>query len=352
MTTTTEPSGPTFITRIVGATRRDPHLSRLTLILISLLVLFLVLRPRNFTNMATWNSMAVQFPEFGLMALGVMLTMITGGIDLAVVGIANMTSIVAAVIMLSLVPPDATGSTVLFGILLAMVASLVLGALAGILNGILVAKIKIPAILVTLGTLELFTGVAIVITAGRPISGLPPAYSSFMAGKVVGVPMQLIVFIVAVLLIAFIMKRTTFGTKLYMLGTNATNAKFSGLNTTSLLVRTYMLSGIMASLAGLVMLANYNSAKADYGVVYTLLTVLIVVLGGVNPNGGSGRLIGVVLAIITLQVLSSGLNLFPQISNFYRDLIWGGVLLLVIATSDFGGRRLFRRRIRKETPAS
>ncbi len=348
MTVTTEPVAPSLgerFTRVVG---RDPHVSRLVIILVGLLLLFLVLKPRNFTNLATWTSMAVQFPEFGLMALGVMLTMLTGGIDLSVVGIANMTSIVAAVVMLSLVPPEASGGAVALGILAAMGASVLLGALAGVINGILVAKVKIPAILATLGTLELFTGVAIVITAGRPISGLPISYSNIMAGKVLGIPMQLIVFLVAVAVIAVIMKLTSFGTKLYMLGTNATNAKFSGLGTTSLLVRTYMLSGIMASIAGLVMLANYNSAKADYGVVYTLLTVLIVVLGGVNPNGGSGRLVGVVLAIVTLQVLSSGLNLFPQISNFYRDLIWGGVLLLVIATSDFGGRKFFRRRKTKE----
>ena len=90
----------------------------------------------------------------------------------------------------------------------------------------------------------------------------------------------------------------------------------------------------MAAMAGVVMLANYNSAKADYGTSYTLLTVLIVVLGGVNPNGGSGRLSGVLLSILMLQVLSSGLNMFPNISNFYRPLIWGGVLLLVICMNE------------------
>lgn len=342
-TTSTRPS---LRASVSAAARVDPHVTRLLVLLVALLLLFLAMRPANFTNLATWNSMAVQFPEFGLMALGVMVAMLTGGIDLSVVGIANMTSIVAAIVMLSLVPEDATGGAAALGIAAAMVVSLVLGAVAGVVNGILVAKVKIPAILVTLGTLELFTGVAIVVTAGSPISGLPASYSALMAGKVLGIPMQLVTFVVAVVVLAIILRRTAFGSKLFMLGTNATNAKFSGLNIDSLLIRTYMLSGIFAALAGLVMLANYNSAKADYGVAYTLLTVLIVVLGGVNPNGGSGRLIGVLLAIVTLQVLSSGLNLFPQISNFYRDLIWGAVLLLVIATSDFGGRKLFRKRDR------
>lgn len=354
MTSTTVPTGNSIGERLALIARRDPYISRLVVILIVLLLMFLIIKPDNFLAAPTWNSMAVQFPEFGLLALGVMVTMLTGGIDLSVVGIANMTSVLAAVIMLALVPTGAGAGVVFFGIAMAMLASLVLGLLAGALNGFLVSKVRIPAILVTLGTLELFIGVAIVITAGRPISGMPIAYSNLMAGDLFGIiPMQLVVFLMAVGLFAFIMRRTTFGAKVYMLGSNATNAKFSGLNSTWVLMRTYMLSGFVASMAGLVMLANYNSAKADYGLTYTLLTVLIVVLGGVNPNGGRGKLLGVVLAIVTLQILSSGLNLFPQISNFYRDLIWGGVLLFVIATSNVrGGGFLKRFRKKKEEVAS
>ena len=108
-------------------------------------------------------------------------------------------------------------------------------------------------------------------------------------------------------------------------------------------MRTYILSGIMAAIAGLVMLANYNSAKADYGASYTLLTVLIVVLGGVNPNGGRGRLAGVILAIVMLQILSSGLNMFLDISNFYRPLIWGTVLFFVISVNELNGKNPFAR---------
>jgi simple sugar transport system permease protein len=161
---------------------------------------------------------------------------------------------------------------------------------------------------------------------------------------------QLIVFVAVALAVAFLLNRTAYGTKLYALGTNATAATFSGVNSTSLLIRTYLLSGLFAAIAGLVMLANYNSAKADYGLTYTLLTVLIVVLGGVNPNGGSGRLIGVVLAVAILQILSSGLNMFPEISNFYRPLIWGSVLLLVVSTSGSNTRGMLGRlRTRKES---
>ncbi|MEA4945008.1 MAG: ABC transporter permease [Propionicimonas sp.] len=332
---------PTRQFRALRAITRDTHLTRLILLLIAIFLFFTIIKTGSFLNLRTWQSMAIQFPEFGLMALGVMLTMMTGGIDLSVVGIANMTSIGAAVIMLSLA---ADGGSVTVAIIAAIAFALVAGALAGALNGFLVAKVKIPPILVTLGTLELFGGIAIIITGGKPVSGLPSAWGDTFASKVGGlVPMPLIVFILAAIVVGLVLGRTSFGTKIRMLGTNATAAGFSGLNTTSLLVRTYMFSGLWAALAGLVMLANYNSAKADYGSTYTLLTVLIVVLGGVNPNGGSGRLSGVVLAIVILQILSSGLNMFPAISNFYRPLIWGGVLLAVMVLNYFskdgpGGR--------------
>jgi simple sugar transport system permease protein len=326
------------------ALTRDTHLTRLMVMLLVLIAFFAIFKTEGFFNLLTWQSMAIQFPEFGLMALGVMLTMVTAGIDLSVVGVANMASIGAAVVMLGMAPKGADPATATGAIAVAICLALATGAAAGALNGFLVAKVRIPPILATLGTFELYTGIAILITGGKPKSGLPNLYGQVFAGKLFGlIPVPLIVFSVAAVLIWLLMTRTVFGTKIYMLGTNATAARFSGLNTTSLLVRTYMISGIYASLAGLVMLANYNSAKADYGSTYTLLAVLIVVLGGVNPNGGSGRLIGVVLAILILQILSSGLNMFPNISNFYRPLIWGAVLLAVITANHLSGRRSHHR---------
>lgn len=324
----------------------DPQLTRLVAIIVVLLAFFLITQTGAFVRVSTWQSMGVAFPEYGLMALGVMLTMITGGIDLSVVGIANMTAIASATVMLSMAPAGASTGEQATAMLIGILLSVVLGTLAGVFNGFLVAKVRIPAILVTLGTLELFTGIGIVISAGKPISGLPPLFSEILGGKVMKIPMQLIVFVVIALIIGFILSRSSFGAKLYMLGSNATAAKFSGLGSSSLLIRTYALSGLCAGVAGMVMMANYNSAKADYGMSYTLLTVLIVVLGGVSPLGGSGKLVGVVLAIAVLQILQSGLNMFPQVSNFYLPLIWGATLLIVISTSNLKGgwlRRLTRK---------
>ncbi len=326
---------PSFMTK-------DAYMTRLVIVFALLLIFFAVIRPGPFFALRTWQSMAIQFPEFGLMALGVMLTMFTAGIDLSVVAIANVTSISAALVLRAMLTGDGGGQAGL-AVVIALVIALLVGTICGAINGILVSMLKIPPILATLGTLELFGGVAIILTEGKPVSGVPDAFGSVFAARLGGlVPMPLVIFIICCVIVGLILTLTGFGTKILMIGTNETAARFAGLKITSLLMRTYILSGIMAAVAGIVMLANYNSAKADYGASYTLLTVLIVVLGGVNPNGGRGRIAGVVMAILVLQVLSSGLNMFPNISNFYRPLIWGGVLLFVISMNELNGKNPFK----------
>jgi len=317
---------------------RDEYTSRLIIMLLAVLISMLILRPGKFFTFVNFQTMVAQFPEFGLMSLGVMVCMITGGIDLSVVGVANLASICSGILMKAMVAES--GSLPWYGIPVGMICGIVIGLVASILNGALVAKIHIPPILATLGTFELFSGIAIVLTKGKAISKLPMEYSALITSKLFGIiPVQLIVFVIMAGIISFLLSRTTFGTRIYMLGTNIKAAEFSGLDTSGLLIKTYALSGICAALGGLVMLANYNSARADYGAVYTLQCVLIVVLGGVNPNGGKGRISGVVFAILVLQMLSSGLNMFPQISNFYKPLIWGGVLLLVMTLNYFSENR-------------
>lgn len=318
----------------IRAIIKDVHIGRLLGLMAFWMIFMAIFRFNKFYTLINFQTMAAQFPEFGLMALGIMLCMITGGIDLSVVGVANFASIAAGLLLKELASggEELTG----FGIFIVMLFGVAIGAVAGTINGLLISKIKIPPILATLGSYELFTGIAIILTKGKAISGLPITYAETIASKLFGfIPIQLLFFIAMVLFLSFLFNRTTYGTRLYMLGTNATAAKFSGLKVDQLLIKTYMLSGICAALGGLIMLANYNSARADYGTVYTLQCVLIVVLGGVDPAGGKGRISGTVLAICVLQMLSSGLNRFPEISSFYIPLIWGGVLLLVMVLNYF-----------------
>jgi simple sugar transport system permease protein len=317
----------------------DLHIKRLTIMIISWMIFIGITRYSKFYSLLNFQTMASQFPEFGLMSLGVMLAMITGGIDLSVVGIANLTSILNAFILLRLT--NEMGGLPKYAVALVFILAIFIGALAGIFNGILISKFRIPPILATMGSGELFTGICLALTNGNAVSKFSRVYSQTINNKLFSIiPIQLILFIIMAVVIWFLLSKTSYGTKIYLLGTSSTAAYFSGLKTNSLIIKTYMLSGMAAALGGMIMLANYNSARADYGTVYTLQCVLIVVLGGVNPVGGKGKISGVVLAIILLRMLETGINRFPRISSYYISLIWGGVLIFVMVLNYFSEKKI------------
>lgn len=311
--------------------RKDEDLLRLLLMFAAVFILLSILKPNLFLTSNNFISMAKQFPEYGILAIAISLTIITGGIDLSVVAIANLSAILAAKVLISQVPAGASDVYTGFILVVAVLASLATGLVAGALNGFLISRIGIPAILATLGSFQLFSGIAIVLTGGRSISGLPLLFSRMGNKEWFGfLPAPLIVFILVAVMTGLLLSRTRFGKQMYLFGTNEKASLYSGLNNTSIIIRTYMLSGMLAAIAGLIMMARTNSINPDYGSEYTLQCVLIAVLGGIHPKGGFGNIQGVTVAILILQVLSSGLNMFESISNFFRDVIWGGVLILVL----------------------
>lgn len=342
-----EPLSP--LTVRPGFWSRDKNFTRLFALFILLFALCAVLKPELFLRWSNFQSMAKQFPEFGLMAIGVALAMLTGGIDLSIVNIANLSAVAAAKIMVTGAPRGTPVDQTIRVIITAIAVALALGALCGIVNGLLISKIGIPAILATLGSGQLFMGLAIVITNGRPVSGLPMLYSRYGNRNLGGsIPMVLVVFAACALVIGLILAKTRFGAKLYMLGSNAKAAAFTGLKNARLIILTYMMSGILGAVAGLIMMARSNSAKADYGISYTMQSILVAVLGGISPNGGKGNVIGVVMAVLILQLLSSALNMFENISNFYRDILWGVVMIGVLITNYY----INAREVRKQQQAS
>jgi len=323
--------------------RNNQHIVRLLIIMVVWLVFMALTRFRKFYTFNNFQTMASQFPEYGIMSMGVMLCMITGGIDLSCVGIANLTSILAAVWMTKLAGQAGVLSAGYYPLIFLL--AIVVGTVCGALNGFLISRIRIPPILATLGVNQLLTGICIASTGGAAMSAFPKQFTDSVAGNIGGVvPVRLIVFVVLAVVIWFMLSRTTYGAKLHLLGTSEKVAFYSGLNTTGLLMRTYITSGVYSALGGLMMLATYASARADYGQQYTLQTILIVVLGGVSPNGGKGRLSGVVLAILVLKLLESGINRFQNVSSYYISLIWGGVLILAMMLDYFSDRSRARAR--------
>ena len=339
--------------KLLAIYRKDRHISRLVIMIVAWMIFMAITRFSKFYTVINFTTMASQFPEFGIMALGGMLCMITGGIDLSSVGVANVTSITMGMFMKSQM---VDGSINAFTMIAAFAMAICIGLVVGAINGVLISKIKIPPILTTLGMNQLVTGVSMVITGGNAVSDLPMNYAETINQKLIKVipgkrgvmqgvlPVQLIFFVVIALIVWFLLARTSFGKKIYMIGTNENVARFSGVKVDRMLIKTYAISGICAAIGGMIMLANYNSARSDYGSVYTLQCILIVVLGGVDPKGGRGKISGVLLAIILLRLLETGLNRFPQISSYYINLIYGAVLLLVMVLNYFVEHPITKRK--------
>ena len=305
---------------------------RLAIIAIVVFALMGILSPERFLSEQNLTSMAFQFPEFAILALAITLVMMTGGIDLSVVGIANLSAVVAALILTEFAGPDLPMQASMLWLGFALGASLLIGAIVGLLNGTLVAFLGLPPILATLGSGLVFTGFAIALTGGSAVMGFPEVVAWIGNSQVLGLPTPLLIFILLAVALHFLMTRTAFGIRISMFGTNPLAALYAAVDVKGMLLKVYMLSGLFASVAGMVIMSRANSAKADYGSSYLLLSVLIAVLGGVNPYGGYGRVVGVVLAVLSMQFLSSGLNML-QVSNFARELIWGALLLFVMTTN-------------------
>ena len=313
--------------------KMNSNIKRLLIILVVFVVIACATRPSEFIKIGNFQTMAKQLSEYGLMAIGVGICMISGGIDLSTVYIANLCGILAGLMMQS------GGS-----IPLAILVTLIVGIICGSFNGFLVSYLRIPAMLATLGTYQLFMGIAIIASKGSTVSGIPAEYTSFATTALFGyIPLSFVVFLLLVVVVTFIMSKTKFGTRVYLVGTNEKAARFAGIHGNAVLIRTYMLSGIMSAVAGLLSLARINSAKADFGSSYTMQCILIAVLGGVNPNGGFGTIPGIAIAVVILQMMSSYLNMFPGISNYYRDLIWGAALIGVLIMNFVLDRRRTQR---------
>lgn len=337
MTSTTKPAKRRL--------RLDPAVMRLWIITALIFLAFSLILRQGFYGPQNLRSMAVQFPEFGILALGIMLAMITGGIDLSIVSIANLSAISAALVVTRLGGDGGLPGTVL--IPLAMIASLITGSLCGLLNGVLISRVGIPAILATLGTSSLYTGLSYVITGGPAIT---TTQFAFIGSKsLLGVPYPVLIFVALVVVLWFILNRTSFGFNLYMFGTNETASRFSGIDKVSLLVRVYWLAGILGAVAGIVFLGRANSAKPDYGTTFVLLSVLICILGGVSFNGGAGSIGGVVLAILSVQFLRTGLNaLMPNIVGgseaiYFANFAWGVLLLGVMVLNYYSQQRALHK---------
>lgn len=334
-------------TRTIVSRIQLPHgAGRMVILLVAIFAVFAVLNPGVFLNPVNLQNIAVGAPEIGLISLAMMVAMLTGGIDLSIVAIANVSAITVSSLYTS-VANSAGVETADSLTLLFILAGIAVGALLGSVNGILISVVGVTPILTTLGTMQLFNGLALVWTGGVTISGAPSGLPAIGRATLAGIPALFVLFIVAAIVLAIMIDRTPIGRKIQLQGANPVAARYSGISSRSTLMLAYTVSGSLGGLAGLVFLARNPAASADYGSSYVLLAIVIAVLGGTNPNGGFATVLGVVLATLTLQVVSSGFTAMRL--SAYDYAIAQGVLLIAVMIFD---QLSFRRRRRASPPAS
>lgn len=337
--------------RLPGITA-DTHVMTIIGLMVLVAIIMMILAPGSYFTGKNLVSMIYQFPEYGILTFGMMVCMIAGGIDLSLVGIMNLTGVLAALIVKNLIVMEGgvvmNPGMVAPALILACVVAIVVGAACGAFNGFIIGYLGLPAMLVTLCGLQLYTGLAYGITGGPAINGMCDAFTKISNGTILGtgIPWVLLIFIIVLAVVSFIMKCTVFGHEIYFLGSNSKAAMYSGINTLKVTIMTYMFSGILGGVSGILITSHLNSAKSSNGSTYTLLSLLLVVLGGIHPDGGKGRVIGVTLAIFLLQMIANAFSIM-HVSQNTKNFTNG---CLLIAALVFGV--ILERRAAKKAAAA
>jgi len=308
----------------------------LFVLLIALIAFFATLTGSGFLSLRTASAFGYEMPELGVLSLAMMVAMISGGLNLSIISTANICALTMGS-LLTILPVHHTGAVWDLAIAASVAAGFVVAAAIGLVTGYIIAFIGVSPILATLGMMTLLKGVAIGVTRGNIVSGFPKPIVFLGNGTIFGFPMPLLVFLACAIPVSVLLTRSPFGLTMSMVGSNERATYYSGVDTRRALVKVYVLSSLLACVAGVILMARFNSANASYGGSYLLVTVLACVLGGVDPYGGFGRMSGVVLALAVLQVISSAFNALG-FNAFLALAVWGMVLIVSSAVASWRRR--------------
>ena len=304
--------------------------------LILLILIFSSLHPRFLHPLNIFNVMR-QISITGLIALGMTFVIIVRGIDLSVGSLIALCGLVGAVIAKGgLVERFSVGldTELANPWYWALAGSVLIGLLAGTLNGVCITKLKVPAFVVTLGGLSAYRGTALIVSDGGPISGFNEAYRWIGQGKIGMVPIPVIIFLVFIVLCHIILKYTVYGRYIYSVGGNPEAARLSGINIDLIITSTYIITGFFVGLSAFILSARLNSSEAVAGMGYELNVIAIVVVGGTSLFGGMGSILGTIIGAMLFGVLQNGLVLL-NVSSYIQQIIIGIILVLAVTFDKF-----------------
>jgi ribose transport system permease protein len=289
--------------------------------LLGLIIISIIVGVTSPSFLTQYNLISVlrQASINGLLAFGLTIVIISGGIDLSVGSTLAVSSMVMALLIKLGLPSE-----------LAILAGLSVGAVIGAINGLLISKGKLQPFIATLGTMMVFRGVTLYISDGVPASKLGDGLIEWIGrGYFLGIPAPVYVLFFVFLIFNYFLKNTTFGKRIYAIGGNAKAARLSGIKVEKNIVYIYMISGILAALAGVILTSRVDSAVPTAGQTYELSAIAAAVIGGVSLVGGKGKATGTIVGVLIIAVIINGLNLLG-ISAYLQQIITGLVIVLAV----------------------
>jgi rhamnose transport system permease protein len=299
----------------------------LVIVLVLSLVLGRVLSPQFLTG-ANISNVLADLTEIALMALPMTLIIVAAEIDLSVASVLGASSALMGVLWHMGLP---------LPLVIAIV--LVVGALAGLLNGLVIVKLNLPSLAVTIGTLALFRGLAYVLLGDQAVADFPADYTAFGMNNLgpTFIPLPFVIVIVGAVIFTVLLQATAFGRSLYAIGANPTAATFSGIEVAKIRLRLFVMSGFVSALAGVVYTLRFTSARGDNGEGFELSVIAAVLFGGVSIFGGRGSMVGVLLSLLIIGVLKNALTL-DDVSSETLTIVTGVLLLASVLIPNLVAR--------------
>ena len=313
--------------------------------LIAIIAVFSILSPRYFT-LGNFLIMSSHVAIFGLLAVGMLLVILNGGIDLSVGSTLALSGVFAGYLMQG-IELEALGVILYLPVWAVVILTLAVGAFVGLVNGVLIAYLKVQAYVATLGTLYVARGVALLMTNGltfNNLGGKPElgntGFDWLGFNRIANIPISVIVLVIVSLIGAFLLTKTSFGRWLYSSGGNERAAELSGVPVKRVQITVYMLSGVCAAIAGIVLSSQLTSAGPTAGMTYELTAIAAVVIGGAALTGGKGTIQGTLLGAFVIVFLSDGLVIIG-VSVYWQTVFTGSVIVLAVLLNSitYGGAR-------------
>lgn len=293
------------------------HISSEYIIIYAVIILSIILSFSSDVFLTTGNIMNVlrQTSMIAILAAGAFFVMVGGGIDISIGSTVGLAGIAFA------------GGIVNWGMhpIIAFIFALIVGGLAGSVNGLMVSRAGIPPFIATLGMMSVARGVVYVVTNAYPISGLPKSIAFLGRGYVFGIPFPVIVMAIVFLIAHFVSQKTKFGRFVYASGGNPEAAHLSGIKVKNIVATTYIIGGVLAAISGVILVSRLDSGQPNAGLTWEFEAVTAAVIGGVSITGGKGKVLGVFFGAILIGLLTNGMTLL-DVSSYYQQIIKGVVL--------------------------